>query len=159
MQGIIQKSTPVYDRLLSQWERARSPPLHCLEQINVVAAVEIAGSDRRAVRILLHAAVNIFECELALEFRFQRGNRADELRTRRLKDLRGGHRAVRLDLQEEVWVERMGDLVAGEEDLRHGEELAMAGLDLNMLSGRADVVGKIRTNEGDWQGCDPASRS
>ena len=62
--------------------------------------------------------------ELALEFCFKSGDRANELCARLLEQRLGRDGAVSLNLDEEVWLQGMWDFVPRKEDLRHGEELA-----------------------------------
>lgn len=72
----------------------------------------------------MRSAICVPERELSFELGFQRGKRADKLRACLFEQCGGGDGPVSLNLDEEVRLQRVWDLVASEEDLRHGEKLA-----------------------------------
>ena len=96
-----------------------------LAQVDVrPAALPLRAGGRDAIRVLLHAALDVVHRKLALKLALERRDHADEVCARLLEDRGGRDAAVRLDLQEEVWLERVRDLVAGEEDARVPKELS-----------------------------------
>ncbi len=110
----------------SHAQHSRHPsPVDRLTQIHIRAtALPLSCRSRYAIRVLLHATLNIVHCELALELALERRDHPNQVRASLLEDGRGRDRSIRLDLEEEVWVERMRDLVAGKEDVRVPQELS-----------------------------------
>lgn len=79
---------------------------------------------RRQGGILSLAEANVLVHELALEFRLECRKRTDEFCTCLLE--KGGRcdSAIRLDLDEEIWLERVWYFVAREENLWHRKQLS-----------------------------------
>ena len=101
-------------------------PPHSSAKIDIrPSALPLRAARRHAIRVLLRcAALDGVHRELTLELALERREQTDEVRARLLEDRGGCDAAVRLDLQEEVRLERVGDLVAREEDGGVAEELS-----------------------------------
>jgi hypothetical protein len=94
-------------------------------KVHVVTSRRPCGPrGRSSVRVFCRDAFDVLEGELTLEFGLERGQDTDQLGTSLLEGSSWCDRSIRLDFHQKIWVERVGDLVASEENLWHGKELA-----------------------------------